>query len=92
MNFAPSRPCNPTHIPACRPPSKSIACAEAVTAYRTATDLDPSNQKAKYGLGRMLKEIGQTDEGEALMAAALAADATAGETADEGMIAVRVAG
>lgn len=65
---------------------------EAVTAYRTATDLDPSNQKAKYGLGRMLKEIGQTDEGEALMAAALAADATAGETADEGMIAVRVAG
>lgn len=32
---------------------------DAVAAYRTATELDPSNQKAKYGLGRMLLENGQ---------------------------------
>lgn len=52
---------------------------EAVDAYRTATELDSSSSKARYGLGRMLKTTGRSSEGEALMAAALASDSTAGE-------------
>jgi tetratricopeptide (TPR) repeat protein len=52
---------------------------EAVAAYRTATELDPSNQKAKYGLGRMLTDTGRAAEGDALMAAALSFDPKADE-------------
>lgn len=55
---------------------------EAVAAYRQATELDPSSEKARYGLGRMLKATGQAAEGEALMAAALAADPEADEDYD----------
>ncbi|QYF86572.1 DUF3857 domain-containing protein [Brevundimonas sp. PAMC22021] len=64
---------------------------EAVAAYRSARDLDPSNQKAKYGLGKMLRETGQIAEGEALMAEALGADAKAGEQYDEPLLEVRTA-
>ena len=53
--------------------------SEAAAAYRTATELDPSNQKAKYGLGKMLKGAGQPAEGDALMAAALSSDPEANE-------------
>jgi cytochrome c-type biogenesis protein CcmH/NrfG len=48
-------------------------------AYRTAMELDPSNQKAKYGLGKMLNGAGRAAEGEALMAAAISADPEASE-------------
>lgn len=52
---------------------------EAVAAYRTATELDPSNQRARFGLGRILKATGQATEGDALMTAALSADPNADE-------------
>lgn len=52
---------------------------EAAVAYRTATELAPSNPKAKYGLGKMLKNAGQTAEGDALMAEALSSDPRANE-------------
>ena len=57
---------------------------EAVTAYRTALDLAPGNQKARYGLGMMLNETGQATEGAALMAEALAADPDANADFDNG--------
>lgn len=63
--------------------------SEAVAAYRTATELAPSNQKARYGLGRMLKEAGRAAEGEALMAAALSADPKANEDYDTLLVEVR---
>jgi tetratricopeptide (TPR) repeat protein len=66
--------------------------SEAVDAYRTATDLDPSNQKAKYGLGKMLKDAGRAAEGEALMAAALSSDPKANEDYDMPLHEVRVSG
>lgn len=53
--------------------------SEAAAAYRTAMELDPSNQKAKYGLGKMLNGAGRAAEGEALMAAAISADPEASE-------------
>jgi tetratricopeptide (TPR) repeat protein len=62
--------------------------SEAVTAYRTATKLDPVNQKAKYGLGEVLTSAGQIAEGEALMAAALSADPTANEDYDAPLLEV----
>lgn len=52
---------------------------EAVAAYRRATELDPSSQKARYGLGRTLSDTGRSAEGDALMAAALGVDPQAGE-------------
>ncbi len=52
---------------------------DALTAYRAATDHDPSSQKARYGLGLLLSETGKSDEGEALMASALSADPKADE-------------
>lgn len=55
---------------------------EAVAAYRTATELAPSNPKAKYGLGKMLKGAGQAAEGDALMAEALSSDPRANEDFD----------
>lgn len=63
---------------------------EAVAAYRTATELDPSNQKAKYGLGEMLKATGRSAEGASLMAAALSADPGAGEDFEPTLVEVRV--
>lgn len=63
---------------------------DAVAAYRTATELDPSNQRARYGLGEMLKSTGRAAEGEALMAAALSADPQANEDYDASLIEVRV--
>lgn len=56
--------------------------SRAVAAYRTATELDPSNQKARYRLGEALKRAGQIAEGEALMDAALSSDPTANEADD----------
>lgn len=64
--------------------------SEAVAAYRTATELDPSNQKAKYGLGKMLKDTGRAAEGDALMAAALSSDPLANEDYETPMLEVRV--
>lgn len=64
--------------------------SEAVAAYRTATELDPSNQKAKYGLGEMLKETGRAAEGDALMAAALSSDPEANEDFEPHLLEVRV--
>jgi cytochrome c-type biogenesis protein CcmH/NrfG len=64
--------------------------SDAVAAYRAATELDPSNQRARYGLGEMLKSTGRTAEGEALMAAALSADPQANEDYDASLIEVRV--
>lgn len=64
--------------------------ADAVAAYRRALDIDPSNQRAKYQLGKLLRETGQTVEGEALMAAALSADANVADE-DEPMLEVRSA-
>jgi tetratricopeptide (TPR) repeat protein len=64
--------------------------SEAVAAYRTATELDPSNHRAKYGLGEMLKETGRAAEGDALMAAALASDPAANEDYEPRMLEVRV--
>ena len=52
---------------------------EALAAYRTATELDPSNPKARYGLGKMLEAAGQVPEGEALMAEAIRIDPQAGD-------------
>ncbi len=52
---------------------------EAAAAYRTATELAPSNPKARYGLGKMLKSAGQTAEGDALMTEALSSDPRANE-------------
>ena len=63
--------------------------SEAVVAYRTAAELDPSSQKAKYGLGKMLKDTGQAVEGDALMAAALSADPKADEGYGSSMLEVR---
>ncbi|MEJ6789550.1 DUF3857 domain-containing protein [Brevundimonas sp. BR2-1] len=63
---------------------------EAVAAYRTATQLDPSNQNARYGLGETLKSTGQAAEGEALMAAALSSDPEADEDYEADLIEVRV--
>lgn len=62
--------------------------SEAVAAYRTATELDPSNQKAKYGLGKMLKDTGQAVEGDALMTAALSSDPKANEGYDSPLLEV----
>lgn len=64
--------------------------SEAVAAYLTATELAPSNQKAKYGLGKMLKDTGRAAEGDALMAAALSADPKANEDQDTPLLEVRV--
>lgn len=64
--------------------------SEAVAAYRTATELDPSNSKARYGLGKMLKDAGETEEGDALMAAALSADPKADEDYGAHLVEVRV--
>lgn len=64
--------------------------SEAVAAYRTATELDPSNQRAKYGLGIVLKGAGRGAEGDALMAAALSADPTANEDYEATLIEVIV--
>ena len=64
--------------------------SEALAAYRTATELDPSNHKAKYGLGEMLKETGRAAEGEALIAAALSSDPEAGEDYEPPLLEVRV--
>lgn len=61
---------------------------EALAAYRTATELDPSNQKAKYGLGKMLKDTGQAVEGDALMTAALSSDPKANEGYDSPLLQV----
>ncbi|MEN5229373.1 DUF3857 domain-containing protein [Brevundimonas naejangsanensis] len=63
---------------------------EAVDAYRTATDLDPSSSKARYGLGKMLMTTGRSSEGEALMAAASASDPKASEDYDNLMMSVRL--
>jgi len=64
---------------------------EAVATYRTALELAPANQKARYGLGMMLKETGQVTEGESLMAEALAADPDANKDYDSSeMIRVRL--
>ena len=63
---------------------------EAVAAYRTATELDSSNQRAKYGLGRMLKDTGRAAEGEALMAAALSSDSSADQDYENTLIEVVV--
>lgn len=63
---------------------------EAVAAYRIATELDPSNQRAKFGLGMMLKGTGRAAEGDALMAAALNSDPTANEDYDTTLIEVIV--
>lgn len=63
---------------------------EAVDAYRTAAELDPSNQKAKYALGKMLKDTGRSAEGEALMAAALNSDPAANEDFDTPLLEVHV--
>lgn len=52
---------------------------EAAADYRTAVELSPSNQKAKYGLGKMLKHTGRAAEGDALIRAALEADPNANE-------------
>lgn len=62
--------------------------SEAVAAYRMATELDPSNQKAKYGLGKTLKDTGQTVEGDALMTAALSSDPKANEGYDRPLLEV----
>lgn len=62
--------------------------SEAVTAYRTATELDPLNQKAKYGLGEVLKSAGQVADGEALMSAALSSDPAANEDYDTPLLEV----
>lgn len=64
--------------------------SDALAAYRTATELDPSSQKAKYGLGKMLKNTGRAAEGDALMAAALSADPKANEDYDAPLLEVRV--
>lgn len=64
--------------------------SEALGAYRRATELDPTSQKAKYGLGKMLHDNGQSVEGDALMAAALSADPKANEGYDTAMLEVRV--
>lgn len=64
--------------------------SEAVVAYHTATELDPSSQKAKYGLGKMLKDTGRAAEGDALMAAALSSDPKANEDYDTPLLEVRV--
>ena len=64
--------------------------SEAVAAYRTATQLDPSNQKARYGLGETLKSTGQVAEGEAFMAEALGSDPAANEDYEGRLIEVRV--
>ncbi|NJC41458.1 tetratricopeptide (TPR) repeat protein [Brevundimonas alba] len=63
---------------------------EAVAAYRTATELDPSDQRARYGLGMVLKDTGQAAEGDALMAAALSADPEANEGYESSMLEVRI--
>lgn len=65
--------------------------SDAVEAYRKATEIDPSDQKAKYRLGKNLRETGQTAEGEALMAAAVSADPKAAED-DEPLLEVRSPG
>ncbi|MGX1693408.1 tetratricopeptide repeat protein [Brevundimonas naejangsanensis] len=62
--------------------------SEALAAYRTATELDPSNQKAKYGLGKILKDTGQAVEGDALMTAALSSDPKANEGYDSPLLQV----
>lgn len=62
---------------------------DAVAAYRAATELDPSSQKAKYGLGKMLKNTGKAAEGDVLMAAALSADPKADEDYDAPRLRVR---
>ncbi len=64
--------------------------SEAVVAYRTATELDPSNQQAQYGLGKMLKDTERAAEGEALMAAALSSDPKANHGYDTPLLEVRV--
>lgn len=64
--------------------------SEAVAAYRRATELDPSNQKARYGLGRMLNGTGRVAEGDALMASALSSDPEANEDYEAGLLEVRV--
>lgn len=64
--------------------------SEAVAAYRTATELAPSNQKAKYRLGKMLKETGRAAEGDALMAAALSSDPKADEDYDTPLLEIHV--
>jgi len=56
---------------------------EALSAYRRAAELDPSSHRARYGLGRLLTANGQAADGDALMAAALAADPAAGDDFDE---------
>jgi tetratricopeptide (TPR) repeat protein len=64
--------------------------SEAVAAYRAATELDPSSHRAKYGLGKMLKDTGRAAEGDALMAAALRSDPKANEGYDTSLLEVRV--
>lgn len=64
---------------------------DAVAAYRRATEIEPSNPRAKYRLGKLLREIGEAEEGEAMMAEALRADATVADE-DEPMLEVRRAG
>lgn len=61
---------------------------DAVAAYRRATEIEPSNPRAKYGLGKLLRETGEAEEGEALMAEALRSDATVADE-DEPMLEVR---
>lgn len=65
--------------------------AEAVSAYRRATEIEPSNQRSKYQLGKLLRETGQAVEGEALMAEALRADASVADE-EEPLLEVRTAG
>ena len=61
---------------------------DAVAAYRRATEIEPSNPRAKYRLGKLLRETGEAEEGEALMAEALRSDATVADE-DEPMLEVR---
>lgn len=63
--------------------------SEAVAAYRMATELDPSNQQARYGLGRILKDTGHVADGDALMAAALSSDPKANEGYNTPLLEVR---
>ena len=62
--------------------------SEALGAYRTATELDPSNPKAKYGLGQLLHDAGQVAEGDALMAEAIRIDPQAGEDYEADLVEV----
>lgn len=55
---------------------------DAIAAYRRAVELDPTDARAQYALGALMKADGQVADGEALMATALRLDPDAGADFD----------